>query len=509
MTFVLTPERKAKLRDVTWRIRKLYHIINKDGDLVRYKRNRAQTEFNDDPHPRKISLKSRQLGFTTDGVVNQFDRMLSKKHYRGLFVAHLKGEAENILNNKLSVLWENYPLKFLYSVAKKNPSEFRVDFGDGSESFIRVASSGRSGTYDDVHITELSKMEKEERGKATELVRGTIPAVPFGGKVTIESTAEDDWGLFHELFWEAWDRKTEPLPTQFKAFFFNWTYEEDEIKKYPIISLEGRDMATWFTERQTRFGWNQQQVSYYYQKWLELNRDFEALLQQYPTTPEEAFRSSGTKFFAPQFLDLQITRDPIRIGDWKYYQKRHPGHVYTVGVDPAGGVGRDNAVIIVLDLTSGEIAAEFVSKWTSPRQLAWEAVHKAKLFNNALLGVEANNHGGGVLDEIQNLNYHNVYRRTTINRETNSESKQYGFWTDTRTKPLILHALSEALNTFALRIPSSTVLRELKSYQREQLDSVQYDEELGHFDRVMALAIAWHMRTMAPTTGKITQERYA
>jgi len=505
----LTPEQKATLRKPGWQIRRCAYIVNKAGELVRFKPNRAQEIFDADPHPRKIVLKSRQLGFTTYGVIVQFIRTLLTKHYRALFVAHLKGEAENILNNKLTVLWDNYPLKQLYKLVSKNRGEFRVNFGDDSESFIRVASSGRSGTYDDVHITELSKMEKEERSKAIELVRGTIPAVPFTGRITIESTAEDDWGLFYEMFWEAWDRKEDPLPTQFKAFFFNWTYDDEEIEKYPVISLAGRDQAQWFLERQQRFGWSDREVSYYYQVWLQLNRDFEALLQQYPTTPEEAFRSSGTKFFSPQFLDLQFRRDPIVAGDWKFYSKRDASHVYVMGVDPSGGVGKDNAVIIVLDLTTGELAAEFVSKYTSPRDLAFEAVTKAKLYNNCLLGVESNNHGLATLYECQNLKYGNLYMDTTYDRQTNEEKKVLGFRTDARTKPLVLHALKDALNTFALRIPSSTVLRELRSYQREQLDTLQLDEELGHFDRVMALAIAWHMRLSAPSTGKITASQYA
>lgn len=513
---MFTAAQKQKIRDKSWRFTsgKLYRIIDKDGNLIPYIRNRAQVAFRADPHPRKIVLKSRQLGFTTDGVNDQFDDTLFTKHFRGLFVAHLKGEAENILNNKLGVLWDNFPLKDLYKLANKNRGEFRVNFGrdkEGkeSESFLRVASSGRSGTYDYVHITELSKMEKEERAKATELVRGTIPAVPFNGKVTIESTAEDDWGLFYEMFWEAWDRKSAPLPTEFKAFFYNWTYDDKEIAKYPIINLAGRNQAAWFLERQARFKWTQRETSYYYQKWLELNRDFEALLQQYPTTPEEAFRSSGAKFFSPQFLDLQVTRDPIVVGDWKFYSKRRTDHVYVMGVDPSGGVGKDNAVIIVIDLTTGEIAAEYVSRFTSPKELAYEAVAKATLYNQCLLGVESNNHGLATLYQVQALNYPNIYQDTTYDKETNEEKKTLGFRTDLRTKPLILHALKDAINTFALRTPSATVLRELRSYQREQLDKMQFDEELGHFDRVMALAIAWHMRLQAPTSGKITQSNYA
>lgn len=110
-----------------------------------------------------------------------------------MFIAHSKKEADQILQNKLPTLWETAKIRDVidYDVINDQAGEFRIGFNknDLSEnSFIRAGTSGVSGTYQFMHISELAVMEREEKGRADEVLRGTL-AVPYDGRIVIESTA--------------------------------------------------------------------------------------------------------------------------------------------------------------------------------------------------------------------------------------------------------------------------------------------------------------------------------
>lgn len=94
------------------------------------------------------------------------------------------------------------------------------------------------------------------------------------------------------------------------------------------------------------------------------------------------------------------------------------------------------------------------------------------------------------------MKYPNIYNRVKKDDTYNSEnSDELGFVTTGTSKPAILSALSRALNTYALRVPSDAIKTELKRYPRKESDLIHSEEETGHWDRVMALAIAWEARS--------------
>jgi hypothetical protein len=70
---------------------------------------------------------------------------------------------------------------------------------------------------------------------------------------------------------------------------------------------------------------------------------------------------------------------------------------YLAAVDPAGGETEgDYSAVEVIDLATGLQCAELRGK-LGPLELAYEASALAREYNNALLVVERNNHGSGVL----------------------------------------------------------------------------------------------------------------
>jgi hypothetical protein len=498
--------------DKSWRVNNIYSIVDKQQQAVTFVRNEAQRHFNENKHTRNLILKARQLGMTTDEAIDSLDDIAFRPNFHVLFLAHIKEEAQRIFSRKIKYAWDKFKLKPFYKTVKNDAGTLELDFGasqdpqyDHAHSSIYVSNSGRSGTYARIHVTELAKMERINSGKAKEFISGTIPALPIDCRIDIESTAEGDYGLFYDMFnaamerWE-WLEKNgiDPLPTDWKPHFYNWTWDKAEIEKIPrIIPFSEMENSAYFSKLKDLHGLTDKEISYYYIKFLTLNRDLETLQQEYPTTWQEAFVASGGKFFPVERLSLQYTRKGLRLGDWTFYAAYNKKHRYVLGVDPSGGAGGDNAVIEVLDVNTGEQVAEFVSDSTKPDELAIEAVEYAKKFGNAIIVPEVNNHGLAFIVKCKELGYTNIYARTTYDKDTDKEKPELGFLTTRNTKPLILYALSFELGELGLLIYSDLALKELRSYPKSELDDMPRvtkatakDGTGKHFDRVMALALA-------------------
>ncbi len=515
-------------KDKDWRVNHLYSIVDKNQMSVTFKRNEAQEHFQQNKHTRNLILKSRQHGFTTDEAIDSLDDIAFKPNFHILFLAHIKEEAQRIFSRKVKYAWDKFRLKPFYKTVKSDAGTLEVDFGespdpqfDHAHSSIYVSNSGRSGTYARIHVTEIAKMERINSLKAREFVAGTLPALPIDCRIDIESTAEGDFGLFYEMYTQAverWDwlekNGIEPLPTDWKPHFYGWFWDKAEIAKTPrIIPFTEMHNAKYFMELQQRHGFTDLEISYYYMKYLVLNKDLETLQQEYPTTWQEAFVSSGGKFFPIEMLGYQMTRQGVRIGDWTFYAAYNKKHRYVFGVDPAGGAGGDNAVIVVLDCNTGEQVAEYVSDKTRPDELAHEAVEYAKKFGNALIVPEINNHGLAFVVKCKELGYTHIYARTTKDRDTDEEKKELGFLTTKSTKPLILYQLSYSLGDLGTFIYSPLLLKELRAYPKSELDDIPrllkgnvVDPNGKHFDRVIALALAHEGRQYA--YANIKTEKY-
>ena len=208
-----------------------------------------------------------------------------------------------------------------------------------------------------------------------------------------------------------------------------------------------------------------------------------------------------------------MPRRGLRVGDWTFYAQYNKKHQYVMGVDPSGGAGGDNAVIEVVDINTGEQVAEYVSDRTTPDQLALECVMYAKKFGNALIVPEINNHGLAFVVKCKELQYTNLYSRTTYDKDTDVEKKELGFLTTRNSKPLILYSLSFALGEMGIFVYSDLMLKELRAYPKSELDDIPTAEKIKaldgmgkHFDRVIGLALAYE--GMKYATGNVKSTRY-
>lgn len=491
-----------KLASKEWRMSHLYKITDKSGNLVTFRRNRAQEEFNEKKAKRNIILKSRQLGFTTEETIDTLDDVLSHKSFEALFLSYDIPSQTDIFDKKIMLAWENIPewLKSQYILASARSNQLKVGFGDNTFSAVTVRTKGRSGTFQRLHISEYAKICNSEPNKAKEILSGTIQAVPLHGRVDIESTAEGDYGYFYDLFWEAWERGEPTNDVEFKAHFYNWTYDDHEIRSIVPIA----DLPKEFLDYQEQHNLSSREITYYYYKWLSLSRDWSLLRQEYPTTPEEAFISSGDKFFDVDAVARQRAEEGTEVGEWTYFEDYVPGHRYALGADVGEGIGRHGSAIVVIDFDSKvrtdmgdvvkpKVVATFWSNRVGADMLAHEIKNVGTRYGNCLAAVERNNHGHATLAVLNSM-YHNIFIERKTGGVSDKEGSRLGWHTNKASKPKMLYDLKTAINEGLMAIPCKRLKRELSTYPREDLGQMSFKEDdQHHWDSVIALAIAWQM----------------
>lgn len=509
-----------RLKDKWWRLSNLYKIRDKNKRVVKFIPNRAQTLFHKNKALRNIILKSRQLGFTTYEAIDALDDVLFEANTEALMLSYDQASQLDIFDNKVVFSWENLnpELQELYSLDADRANKLKFNWGNKTSSSITVRSKGRGGTFNRVHVSEFAKIVKDSRVDADDVIRGTIQAVPFGGRVDIESTAEEDSGPFYEMFVEAWNRgghapsagaihgPDPETPADYKAFFFNWTYDDAEIEKVPIIEILPRE----FREYQDKHALTHREISYYYIKWTGLNRDWLAMRREYPTTVEEAFVSSGNKFFDEKSLEKMQTEEAEVVDNWRYFEDYKPGHRYALAADPSEGVGRDNATVVVIDFDAKprpKVVAVYANAHIPPDLFAYIVRDGGVRFGNCIAAPERNNHGHTTIATLKGM-YYNIYKEHTLDRDDDTETERLGWHTNMATKPRMLYELATAIAEGLIEVPDALTLKELKAFPREEIGRASRDPDVRHYDRVIALAIAWQMRAHATAVQEFTEERY-
>lgn len=477
-----------RLLNKQWRINHLYKIKNKNKELVTFTPNKAQLDFEKKKHTRNIILKSRQLGFTTYETVDSLDDMLFTRNFDALFIAHALEPAKDIFDNKITLAWNNFKLQPLYTSDTDSARKLKVGFGDQTYSSITVDTSGRSGTYSRLHITEFAKLCKTFPDRAKEVLEGSIPAVPTNGRVDIESTAEGSQGLFYEMFWQAWDRGEPQHKTQFKAHFYNWQWDE-EIERTEIIN----DLPLEFRQYQEKYKLTDKEISYYYIKFISLGeheRNWATMKKEYPTTPEEAFEGSGTKLFDAEKLGRQTVKKPkSQFGQFVIYEDYKLGHIYGLGSDVAEGIGRDSSTMAIWDFSTikPEIVCEYANNNIAPDLLAYEIKNIAEKYEYPLVAVERNNHGLTTITKLRE-----IYPDRHIYKD---EKGKHGWTTNLVTKPQMMYDFNTAINEELANINSPKIISEARRYDKEGLRIVKADESTtAHYDLLTAAVIGFQMR---------------
>jgi hypothetical protein len=295
---------KTKLKNRRWRLNNLYKIINEDGVEIQFRMNLVQRLLYLGLHFCNIVLKSRQHGITTFSCVFFLDTCLFKPNKHACIIAHNREEAEAFFERNIKYAYDKLPADLREAVPIK-PGTFgssrKIVFANNSS--IRVTTSGRSGTYQLVHISELGKIAAKYPEKAREIITGTLNAVHPGQIVIIESTAEGREGVFYDICQMAMkmaQAHKELGVMDYKFFFFPWFRNPlNQVGATKLILLDYQLKYFNALARENGIVLTVGQKAWYVAKWNIMGEDMK---REHPSTPQEAFAAAvmGT-FYSTSF----------------------------------------------------------------------------------------------------------------------------------------------------------------------------------------------------------------
>jgi len=168
------------------------------------------------------------------------------------------------------------------------------------------------------------------------------------------------------------------------------------------------------------------------------------------------------------------------------------------------GEGSDYFTGHVLDNITGEQVAVLKQEYdeiTYTRQMYCLGMY----YNTALMGIEAN-YTTYPIQELERLKYPKQFVREREDTYTKKSVKAYGFKTTTITRPLILAELQTIVKELIELIVDVDTLTEMLVFIKNEKGRPEAQQGY-HDDLVMALAIAYYIRTQQDMTVKVeTQE---
>lgn len=439
-----------------------------------------------------------------------------------------------------------------YVVALDNDS--LANFGSaGVKKSQSSGTLGRSTGINYAHLSELCSWADEE---GMESFENALSESYENRLYVYEST-----GRGHNLWFDIWQKGiADPNHTQ--CIFIGWYFKETQtmaesdpdFARYGLPEPNSKERET-LAEVERRYGYriSRNQLAWYRRKMDPLAvSDGEAAtdwsgtplrMQEQPNTEDEAFQSSGAKFFdgrrisqlrvetarqkyetwrfeaGVEFTDCRIVRAGVaKQVELRVWEEPVRGGCYVVGADPAYGTDmrNDRSSIQVLRCYADgmEQVAEYAWPGIQSKQFGWVILAVASWYaavaSNVYMIVEINNGGKAVWDEIQEVKrlvssgyltippseqglasmLSNI--RNFIRQRADSFSPQNALqWKTTPGEKIrLMERLRDFHNNGKLLIRSPFLLDEMQKIVREGATIAAAGS--GKDDRVMAMAFATH-----------------
>lgn len=478
-------QQKPKILSRFWRLNHIYHIVNKAKQVVQFKFNPWQLALWEAEQAYKlrfpwrwlrfIILKARQIGFTTYKVIYALDRCLFYKNQEIIISAHNLEKAQEIFERIVKFAYDSIPPNIMtaggvWIKPKTKYSTRRELYFPTMNSRIRVVVDSRSGTPSVAHLTEFAFVQKGQ-----EMLAGTIPSLHESADLTIETTANGIGNFFYPLWTQNYKGEW-----AFVAFFYPWFKHPENRMEVP----EGFDIDAipdiikhikaieWITP---------EQVYWYVDQWKTL---WDFVLQEHPSTAEEAFLGTGRPVFdIPTVKELQpLVWRPDELIPWlRFYNENVPKNEYEVkefqkmkregiaGCDTAEGIeGWDYSTIVWRHRTTKKLLITYRGH-IDPHKLCEIFDRIYALGYSGMIGIERNNTGIATLLEAKNHRwYHDLYQETTVDKINNRRVKKYGWRTTTQSKVVMIQNLAQSIRT--------KKVTEFNQDQKGELMTYVYDE---------------------------------
>lgn len=280
---------------------------------------------------RLIMLKARQWGGSTlIEAYMAWMQLVRREGWNALVCAHVKDASAGI-RGTYSRLLRNYPDRLKTTVdsegnLRPDPKAWTLQPYEKTGSMAWIAARGsllgiasaqapdsvRGFNFHMAHLSEVAfwgEGESEAAEKIVRTVSGTVPLCA-DSLIVMESTANGR----DNYFYKEWKRASSGKSDK-RAVFVPW-YEIDIYKTEPLSLSEverlRKDLDAYELQLIDRMGVEPERVAWYHRKRREYPTH-EAMMAEFPSTPEEAFLNGDAACAAPNFDVRDAITDSLRI----------------------------------------------------------------------------------------------------------------------------------------------------------------------------------------------------
>jgi hypothetical protein len=513
-------------------------------DLIPFKLNRSQRKLIAKFEKlrlagksiRVILTKARQWGGSTaTQIYMNWIQLRHRKRWNMAICTLVNAQASHIRNMFVKTV-ENFPPELGKYTLSNYANSSIIKHIEERDCLIGVGSTQspenlRSYNIHMLHASEVASWEDTPKKSAKSLMqslRGTIKNMPYT-MVVLESTAKGVGNFFHKEWVSSTTGKG-----GYDYLFVPWheieMYREpiDDINEFikvldEIYCSDGR--TYWYL---WELGATLEGINWYRNHKIRENLDDISMFQEFPSTADEAFSSTGRPAFPHVWIKKMESQcePPIMKGELRADAEKGKGAFVNLTFEPSvngnlwiwslpdksikvsnryglfadiGGRHRlsDYSVTKVLDrywMIEGGVP-ETAAVWhghVDQDLFAWKSAQLAFWYNKGLLAIESNSlskdekdeynegdHFLTVLDEIAPF-YPNLYARNTPDEVRQNMPTKFGFHTNKSTKPMLVGTLNAALRDSGYVEKDIRALNEM--YTFEIKENGGYGSKEGHKD---------------------------
>jgi hypothetical protein len=382
----------------------LLRVRDREGVERPLKAHAVQRAFEHGRGQQNIVLKARQIGITTWVAGRFFLKTITARGVLTVQVAQTREAAEGIFR-MVQRFWECLPEDMREGPLRRSKANAGQMCFPELDSEFRVVSAGdenagRGLTVQYLHCSEVSRWP----GDASATLAGLRATLAPGGEMVMESTPNGAYGCFYE----EWGRAASSGVVQ---HFFPWWMEEAYVGA-PVGELREDEQRLVLTH-----GLTAEQIGF--RRGLEASyRGLRS--QEFAEDAESCFKATGECCFEVEAVEARLASvgEPIEVrrgGALQIWLPPVAGNEYLVAVDTAGGgADGDFAAVQVIEMGSGLQCAELQQR-LGTLELARVSAELARAYGGALIAVERNNHGAGVLAYLDSVErYARVYEQAGV-----------------------------------------------------------------------------------------------
>jgi hypothetical protein len=373
---------------------KYIKIITLDHGVTPFKMYDFQEDMINTFHNNRFTIMKcpRQVGKTTTTVAYLLWAILFQDS-QSIAVLANRGETARGILGKLQLAYENLPMWLQQGVVEWNKGRVELENGSVIIASSTSGSAARSGSFNIVFLDEFAFVPANI---ATDFITSVYPVITAGTKtkIIIVSTP-NGMNLFYKIWTDAINKNNNYIP-----FEVHWSM------------VPGRDEA-----------WKEETIR---------NTSEYQFRQEFETE----FLGSSNTLISGQKLQALTFKNPIAVHD-KINIYEHPikengeqlkDHLYAITVDVSEGRNLDCSAFSVFDISTTPYrqVATYKSSSISPILFPTIIHNTARYYNDAYVLVEINNNPQ-VADVIhQDLEYENLWKVFTGNKQPQQLSSGFG-----------------------------------------------------------------------------------